>query len=175
MKRILVIGSGGAGKSTFARRLHEATGLKLIHLDKVFWQPNWTEMPKDEWKKQVENLVKGDEWIMDGNFGGTMEMRVKACDTVIFLDMPRTLCIYRALKRVAAYRKTTRPDMAEGCDEKFDLEFLSWIWNFSKTTKPKIEKLLEKYRNEKKIIRLKSKKEVESFFTNLEANKLKSV
>ena len=175
MKRILLIGSGGAGKSTFARRLHEVTGLELIHLDKVFWQPNWTEMPKDEWKKQVENLVKGDEWIMDGNFGGTMEMRVKACDTVIFLDMPRTLCVYRALKRVALYRKTTRPDMAEGCEEKFDLKFLGWIWNFSKTTKPKIEKLIEKYQNEKKIIRLKSKKEVENFFMNLEANKVKSI
>ncbi len=175
MKRVLIIGSGGAGKSTFARRLHEATGLRLIHLDKVFWQPNWTETPEDEWKKRVENLVKGDEWIMDGNFGGTMEMLVRACDAVIFLDMPRTLCIYRALKRVAFYRKTTRPDMAEGCDEKFDLKFLSWIWNFSKTTKPKIEKLLEKYQNKKNIIRLKSNEEVENFFMNLETDKVKSI
>lgn len=174
MKRVVIIGSGGAGKSTFARRLHEATALPLIHLDAVFWRPNWTETPKDEWRKKVEELIKSDAWIMDGNFGGTMETRIAAADTAIFLDLPRALCTYRALKRAARYRRRTRPDMGAGCPEKFDLEFLSWIWNFSKNTKPRIENLLEKFNHEKRIIHLKSRGEVENFFVELAANKVKS-
>ncbi len=166
MKKILIIGSGGAGKSTFARRLGEKTGLEVIHLDKLHWKPNWTETPKDEWQKIVGEIIKGGEWIMDGNFGGTMEMRIKACDTVVFLDFPRIVCVYRALKRWIAYYKTNRPDMTEGCNEKFDLEFLGWIWNFEQTAKPRIENLLEKFEDEKTIIRLKSKREVENFLVN---------
>ena len=166
MKKILVIGSGGAGKSTFARRLGEKTGIEVIHLDKLYWKPNWTETPKDEWRKIVGKIIKKDEWIMDGNFGGTMEMRIDACDIVIFLDFPRTVCVYRALKRWIAYYKTNRPDMTEGCNEKFDLKFLGWIWNFEKNAKPRIENLLEKFQNEKTIIRLPSKREVENFLVN---------
>ncbi len=97
MKKVLVIGSGGAGKSTFAKRLSEKTGLEVIHLDQLYWQPNWVETPKDEWQEIVKEIIEGDEWILDGNFGGTMEMRIEACDTVIFLEMPRTVCVYRIL------------------------------------------------------------------------------
>ena len=166
MKRILIIGSSGAGKSTFARSLHEATGIELIHLDKVFWKPNWVETPKDEWKKTVEDLLTKDSWIMDGNFGGTMEMRIAACDTVIFLDLPRTICVWRAYKRVLIYKKNSRPDMAEGCDERFDLEFLKWIWDYPKRTKPKVEALLKQFQAAKNIVRLTSTKEIENFFDN---------
>lgn len=175
MKKVLIIGSGGAGKSTFARRLHTVTGLPLIHLDKIHWQPNWTEMPKDKWRTTVEEMVRGEEWIMDGNFGGTMDIRLKACDTIIFLDMPRTLCVYRALKRVSFYYNRTRPDMGEGCNEKLDLKFLKWIWRFPKETKPQIEENLKRFAHGKNIVRLKSQSEVESFFRNLAANKVKSV
>lgn len=167
MKRILVIGSSGAGKSTFSRRLHEATKLKLIHLDQLYWRPNWVEHSKDEWRKTVEETVKGEEWIMDGNFSGTMEIRMAACDTVIFLDLPRTVCVWRILKRVAFYKKGSRPDMAEGCDERFDWEFLKWVWDYSNRTKPKVEGLLKKFQNEKNILRVKSNKDVESFFSNV--------
>lgn len=165
MKKTLIIGSGGAGKSTFSRRLGAALGIEVIHLDRLFWSANWMETPKDEWRKKVEQILPGDSWIMDGNFGGTMEMRMEACDTIIFLDFPRLVCTYRVLKRIALYKKNNRPDMAEGCDEKFDLKFLSWIWNFSKTGKPKIEKLLDKFQNAKTVIRLKSKAEVEKFLS----------
>ena len=175
MKRILIIGSGGAGKSTFARSLHEATGIELIHLDKVFWKPNWVETPKDEWKKTVEDLLTKDSWIMDGNFGGTMEMRIAACDTVIFLDLPRTICVWRAYKRVLIYKKNSRPDMAEGCDEKFDLKFLKWIWDYPTRTKPRVEALLKRFQNEKNIIRLKSKSEVEDFLEMNCRNKVESI
>lgn len=167
MKKILIIGSSGAGKSTLARRLHEANGIELIHLDKVFWRPNWVETPKDEWKETVGKLLEKDSWIMDGNYSATLEMRIAACDTVIFLDMPRTICVWRAVKRVLVYRKNTRPDMAEGCDERFDLEFYKWIWNYPKRSKPKIEALLKRFQDAKTIVRLQSKSEIENFFENV--------
>jgi adenylate kinase family enzyme len=95
-----------------------------------------------------------------------MEMRLAKCDTVIFLDMPRAVCVYRILKRVSLYRKGSRPDMADGCDEKFDWEFVKWTWNYPTRSKPKVEALLKKIKNEKTIICLKSKKEMENFFDN---------
>ena len=132
MKRVIIIGSGGAGKSTIARRLGEATGIDVIHLDSLFWRPNWSPTPKEEWAAKVAELVSRDSWIMDGNFGGTRELRMAACDTIIWVDTPRSVCLYRALKRVLKYRNRSRPDMADGCNEKLDLDFLRWIWNYPK-------------------------------------------
>ncbi|MGI9054527.1 MAG: DNA topology modulation protein [Pyrinomonadaceae bacterium] len=175
MKKVLIIGSSGAGKSTLARRLSEKTGLKIIHLDKIYWKPNWTEPEKDEWKRTLEKVIQNEEWIMDGNFSGTLDLRLPACDTVIFLETPPAVCIYRVLKRVAFSYNKTRSDMADGCPEKFDWEFLKWIWDFENRSKWKMEKLLEQFKNEKTIIRLKSKREVEDFFVNLETNKVKSL
>jgi adenylate kinase family enzyme len=174
MKKILVIGSSGAGKSTFARRLGAATGIEVIHLDQIHWKPNWTEPAKEEWRATVENALRGDSWIMDGNFGGTMEMRVAASDTVIFLDLPPLVCIYRILKRVIFYYGKNRPDMAEGCNEKFDWKFIKWVWNYPAQTKPKVEALLKQFQNEKTIIRLTSSSEVENFFARRSFNKIKS-
>ncbi|CAN5583980.1 DNA topology modulation protein [soil metagenome] len=175
MKKVLIIGSSGAGKSTLARRLSEKTGLKIIHLDKIYWKPNWGEPEKDEWKATLEKVMQDEEWIMDGNFSGTLDLRLPACDTVIFLETPPAVCLFRVLKRVAFSYKKTRPDMADGCPEKFDWEFLKWIWDFENRSKHKMEKLLEQFKNEKTIIRLKSKREVENFFVNLEMNKVKSL
>ena len=166
MKKILVIGSSGAGKSTFSRRLHKATDLPLIHLDRLYWKPNWIEIDKDEWKQTVENALHGDAWILDGNYSATLEMRLEKCDTVIFLDLPRLLCVYRILKRVALYRPGSRPDIADGCDEQFDWKFLKFVWNYPTRSKPKVETLLRKFANEKTIFRLCSKKEIEDFLLN---------
>lgn len=164
MKRIIVIGSGGAGKSTFSRRLGEATGIEVVHLDQLYWKPGWTETSKDDWEKVVGEAVKRDFWIMDGNFGGTREMRMQACDTVILLDTARIVCIWRILKRWASYRKRSRPDMAEGCPERFDLKFLSWVWNYPKVSKPRLEEELKRYAAGKSVFILSSTKAVEGFF-----------
>lgn len=168
MKKIILIGSGGAGKSTLARRLGEALGIKVFHLDKLHWLPGWTSPPKDEWRKTVKQLLEKDEWIIDGNFNSTMELRMAASDTVIYLDFPRAICVYRALKRVLKYYNKTRPDMGEGCREKLDFEFLQWVWKFPETDKPKIEERLNKLGGDQRIIRLRSPKAVENFLMNLE-------
>lgn len=169
MKRILVIGSGGAGKSTFSSRLSKLTGIEVFHLDALYWKANWVEPSRDEWRKTVENLVEKADWILDGNYSSTLEMRLPTCDTVVFLDPPRTVCVYRVIKRVALSYGKTRPDMAKNCLEKFDWEFLKWIWDFKNRSKPKMEKLLERFKNEKTIIRLRSKKEVENFLAGLKS------
>lgn len=166
MEKILIIGSGGAGKSTFARRLGALTGIEVFHLDSLYWKPGWIEPSKEEWMKTVEKLLEKDEWILDGNFGGTMDARFTACDTVIFLDFSPLVCTYRIISRRLKYHNQTRPDMGAGCNEKLDLEFLGWVWNFRKNTKPKIEERLTPFENEKTIIRLKSTREVEDFFAS---------
>jgi adenylate kinase family enzyme len=165
MKRVLIIGSSGSGKSTLAKRLGELTGLEVIHLDKLHWQPNWVEPSKADWQMTVEKALAGDSWIIDGNFSGTMEMRLEACDTAIFLDVPRWVCVFRILKRLAFYKKQVRPDMAEGCTEQFDWKFVKWVWAYPERSKPKVERLLNSCDETVEIIRLRSNADVEGFLT----------
>ena len=158
-----MIGTGGAGKSTFARALGERLGLPVIHLDREYWRAGWVKPPKDEWRLRVEELSARDAWVMDGNYSGTFDVRFDACDTVIFLDLPRAVCLWRVLKRAVTYRGRSRPDMAEGCHEKIDLEFVSWIWGYRSTRRPKVLALLERHSRDKRIIHLRTSAEVEKF------------
>ena len=167
MKRVLVIGSGGAGKSTFARRLGRKLGLPVVHLDVCFWRPGWVETPKEEWRRTVEGLCAREAWVMDGNFSGTLAERLAACDTVVFLDRPRVVCVWRALKRLAMYRNARRPDMAEGCGEKFDLKFLHWIWTYPSRSRPKVLARIEEFAAGKRVVRLRSDAEVERFLAEV--------
>jgi adenylate kinase family enzyme len=162
MKRILVIGSGGAGKSTLSRELGEILGIPVVHLDSVYWRPGWEETPKDEWGSKVEELIREDSWIMDGNFGGTREMRMRAADTIIFLDLPRLVCTSGVLKRWAKYYGKTRPDMAQGCNEHFSLELLQWVWNYPARSRVGLMNELAKA-PEKNIIILKSRGAMKEF------------
>jgi adenylate kinase family enzyme len=166
MKKVLVIGSGGAGKSTFANRLGELLNTEVIHLDQFYWRPGWVETPKSEWLETVERLVRQDSWIMDGNYSGSLEIRLAACDTVIFLDIARSVCVWRLLKRAVRYRKKHRPDMAEGCAERFNLEFVRWVWNYSSRTKPKVLVRLKENAGRKRIVCLRSSSEVEKFLAD---------
>lgn len=167
MKKIIVIGSGGSGKSTLARSLGEKLNIQVYHLDALFWKPNWVGVPKDEQRKVQNELVRKQQWIIDGNYGGTMDIRIKAADTIIFLDIHRIICVYRAFKRMIQYRNRTRPDMAEGCEERLDFQFLKWIWDYPKTKKPDILKSLEELSTEKNIIVLKTPYGVKQFIDNI--------
>lgn len=168
MRKVLVIGSGGAGKSTFARRLGERLHIEIIHLDMLYWNPGWVETPKAEWLRVVEELVKRDTWIMDGNYSGTLDLRLEACDTVIFLDLPRLTCLWRVLKRAIRYRNTRRPDMAAGCEERLTLEFVQWVWNYPNRTRPKVIELL-RGNSGKTVIRLRSQPELDQFLAGVGA------
>ena len=166
MKRILVIGSGGSGKSTFAAKLGQLLNLEVFHLDKFYWRAGWVEPSKEEWLQTVTDLINRESWIIDGNYGGTLERRIQRCDTIIFLDLPRFLCMWRIVKRNLQYRRGGRPDMAEGCPEKLDLEFVSWVWNYSRRSRPKIVALIRRHAGDKRVIWLRSKAEVKKFLSN---------
>jgi adenylate kinase family enzyme len=128
VERVAVVGPGGAGKSTFARELGRRTGLPVIHLDQHFWQPGWREPPKDVWRQIQTELVGGDEWVIDGNYGGTFDLRFTRADTVVVLQPSRVTCVFGALRRSLRSRGT--PIQAEGCPERLDVRFLRWIWRY---------------------------------------------
>ncbi len=167
MKRVLVIGSCGAGKSTFSRKLHELTDLPLIPLDWHYWKPGWVEPSEAKWNVTVYELVSGDEWIIDGNYGSSLSQRVARADTIIWLDLPRFLCTYRVLRRVFLFRKHGRPDMARGCDERFDWEFMKYVWNFRRDKNPNIEKRIALALKECRVFRLKTPNQVSDFLRQI--------
>ena len=169
VKKVVVIGSSGAGKSVFSTRLGEITGLPVIHLDKHHWRSGWTEPPKDEWCRQVDELASGASWIIDGNFGGTMEMRLAKCDTAILLDLPRHVCTWRVMKRVIRYYGRTRPDLAPGCPERIDLQVIKWVWKFPKDTRPVVIERLSRVAGSVSVIRLTSTAQVEEFLASIKS------
>lgn len=166
MKRILVIGCPGSGKTTFAKQLANKLGLPLIHLDVLHWRDGWQTIPKDEFDRMlIDELVKPN-WIIDGNYNRTIPLRLQYCDTVIWLDFPRITCILGALKRVIKNYGKTRPDMGGNCPERFDLEFLRFIWGFNKTNRERYREMLDNSDGIKVIV-LKSRKEAEKFWEEI--------
>ena len=166
MRKIILIGSGGSGKSTLARAMGKKLSYPVDHLDSLLWRSNWEAVPREEQRQIQQALISRDTWIIDGNYGGTLDLRIDAADTVIFLDLPRTLCLYRALKRTWRYRKTSRPDMAAGCPEKLSFDFLKWIWRFPIDKRPSILLTLETT-SDKRIIHLQSRHAVKQFLQSL--------
>ena len=164
MERILIIGCSGAGKSTLARKLGVLTGLPVIHLDSLFWKPGWVESTKAEIDEKILTAMAQTQWILDGNYSRTLPLRLEKCDHVIFLDFPRWLCLWGVLKRIASTYGTVRPDMAEGCPERLDWEFLVWVWNFNKNVRPKLLQALES-KPEVTVTVLKNRKEVNRFLS----------
>jgi adenylate kinase family enzyme len=167
MRRVVVIGSGGSGKSTFSKDLGRLTGLPVIHLDREYWRAGWKETPKDEWTVKVESLIAAERWILDGNFGGTRELRMNAADTIIFLDLPTRVCLYRILKRTIKYHGRSRPDMTEGCNERFDLEFIGWVWNYKRRSRKRLLDELERLEG-KHVIILRDQQQVADFLVGFQ-------
>ena len=162
MKRILVLGSSGAGKSTFARELGERLGVETIHLDSYYWQPNWTPTPPEEWDRKLEGLLERESWVMDGNYPASLPLRLQYADTVVFLDRGRVQSLLRCIGRLLKYRGQSRPELAPGCNEKIDWEFLKWIWNYPRDVKPGIMATLEK-RSDIEVTILRSDREIAGY------------
>jgi adenylate kinase family enzyme len=146
MRRVVILGCSGVGKSTFARRLGARIGAPVVHLDALFWRPGWKEPENEAFRAAVAAAIVGDAWITDGNYvGRTFDLRLPRADTVIFLEQPRWLCVFRILWRWVTNFGHSRPDMAEGCFEQFDWTFFLWVWNFERQTQPRILEAAARY------------------------------
>jgi adenylate kinase family enzyme len=163
MNRILVIGCSGGGKSTLARELELKLGSPIVHLDVLFWRPGWVESSYDEFRPKVEAAVAEDRWIMDGNYSRTFDIRMPRADTVIWVDQPRLLCIWRAFARTMRQFNKVRADLAPGCPEKIDLGFYRYIWNFRKKNEAATLEALARYAPTAELIRLRSDREIAVF------------
>ncbi|MBN1778866.1 MAG: AAA family ATPase [Candidatus Buchananbacteria bacterium] len=159
MKKILILGSSGAGKSTAAQKLGMITGLPVIHLDSLYWQPNWGRTEREGWQKKVKELCSLPEWIMDGNFSSTLDYRLSQADTVIILYYPKIINLFGIIKRRIT---STRADKLNNCKEKIDWKFLKYVWTFNQIIMPQIlEKL--KLSNDKKVFIIKNRKQLKKF------------
>ena len=158
MKRILVIGCPGAGKSTFARKLRDLTGLPLYYLDRIYHRTDRTTVSREEFDAALHKIMETDRWIIDGNYQRTLEMRLKECDTVFFLDYPLELCLGGAASRIG----TVREDMP-WVESELDPEFRQYILDFPKEQLPEICKLLDMYKNDRKIMIFHSREEADEW------------
>ncbi|MCP4135719.1 MAG: hypothetical protein GY754_32425 [bacterium] len=169
MERILIIGSCGAGKSTIALRLQKIVPIEIYHLDRYFWNPGWVPTEDSEWETKVKHIIdNNDTFIIDGNYYNTLEMRIARADTIIFLDIPRWICVFRVLKRILFSKIgiLKRDDMAAGCRERFDLEFLKYVWDFNENFRSRNYELLP-VNKEIQIHILKNNKDISLFFNNI--------
>jgi len=170
MERIMIIGSGGSGKTTLARQLGEITGLPVVHLDQIWWAPgNWQHISREEFDEALAAELEKPRWILDGNYDRTLEPRLEKADTVIYLDMPRHTSLLSWVGRVLKNRGTARPDMAPGCGEWFDPEMAGWIWRFNRENRAKYYALLRKAEG-KTVYILKNRRQVKNFRKRLEKN-----
>ena len=170
MKRILIIGNAGSGKTTFAKVLAEKTNLPLIHLDKLFWCGEWEHLSREEFDDVLQKELDKPEWIIDGNFSRTLPHRLEYADTVFYFDLPTITCLWGSTVRVIKNYGKTRDDMGGNCPEYFDKQKASLykaIFSFNRTHRKKYRKLLEE-QNNKNVVIFKSRKQANRYLKELE-------
>ena len=159
MKKVIVIGCGGSGKSVFSRSFAHLSCLPLYHLDNIWWREDGTTVEREDFDARLGEILASDEWIIDGNYQRTMERRMAECDTVIFFDLPTNVCI----EGIKSRKGKPRDDMPwKDAPENDDAEFMEFVENYNTTHRPHVLELLEKYK-EKNIIIFKSRKDAEKF------------
>lgn len=161
MLKIIVIGCPGSGKSTFARKLNDVTGIPLYYLDMLWHKPNRTNISQEEFDIRLNDILKKDSWIIDGNYLRTLELRLRECDKVFLMDFPLEICLLGVESRIGIKRE----DMP-WVEIEFDEEFKQWIIDFSKNQLPEIYKLLDKYKN-RDITVFKSRKEADDYLKSI--------
>ena len=169
MEKIVIIGCPGSGKSTLARELGEKLDLTVVHLDRLWWTKGWENVSMEEFDVRLENALKLDSWIIDGNYSRTMDARLEKCDTIIYLDFSRITCLMGVIKRVLTTYGKSRPDMGEGCPERVDFEFLQWVWNYNKDKRQRNYRLLNEAEHAETIV-LKNRRAIKEFLRTVTIN-----
>lgn len=162
MKKVIVVGCPGSGKSTFARKLQEKTGLPLYYLDMIWHKPDKTTLTKEEFDEKLHELIARDEWIIDGNYSRTLEPRLQACDTAFVFDLPLEVCLAGAQARVG----TKRIDMPWE-ETELSQEFLNYILSFSQQKLPRLLQLARQYSAQKQVVFFRSRQECDDFLKSL--------
>ena len=163
MRRVLVIGSPGAGKSTLATRLAAALELPVHYLDLHHWKPGWQYRETAEARERVRAIVETPVWVMDGNFAESFDLRMPRADTLVWLDYPRSTCVRRILLRSIRDHGRQKPDLPEGCPEKFDASALRFAWKFPAQSRPQIVTALERHGGHLNVFRLDGDRAVAQF------------
>ncbi|WP_060513389.1 AAA family ATPase [Pseudomonas sp. NBRC 111124] len=168
MQRIVILGNGGSGKSTLARLLGDRLNVPVIHLDKLFWEPGWAEPDAEQFRERVREAVAGDAWVCEGNYARrTFDLRLPRAELVIWLDTPRLTCFRRVLLRLLSNQP--RPDRAQGCEERLDVEFLKFVWTFDRGYRQGIEAVRLKVGPQVPVLHLRGKQQVRAFLEGLPA------
>jgi len=164
MKRLAIIGSPGSGKTTLSNHLGKKLSLPVIHLDLHFWHKNWQPKNIEKWPQMVEELTSQEKWIIDGDYFNTMDIRLEAADTIVFLNLPLRVCLWRIIKRMLLSHGKVRSDMPDDCKEKFSWQFFSFfkfVLDYHRRKKSIILGKLKNYQNKKKVIILSSQKAID--------------
>lgn len=155
--RVVVVGAYGAGKTTLARSLGEATGLPVHHIDAARWEPGWVLRPREEWLRELDEVLAGDGWIVDGNFEATLDRRLAACDTAVFLDFHPLLSAWRVVRRRLS--RAHRPDLPDGLVERVNLRLLRMLLDYPRTVRPELARLLDQHASHIEVIVVRSRAE----------------
>ena len=169
MQRVMVMGSSGSGKSTFARRLSEMTGIPFVSLDTLYWKPGWVPSDNAEFGQRVAEVVRQPQWVMDGNYtsSGAGELRRHSSDTVIWFDLPRRTCVFGIMKRIAGSYGKVRREMAEGCPERIDFEFFRYVWTYRNRQRPKLLDYFQGLRADQSFVCFTDRTQVDDFLKQI--------
>jgi adenylate kinase family enzyme len=166
-RRVIVIGSPGAEKGALARAISERLKIPCIELERLYWRPGWQKPASDEWRAQVTELAAREDWVMEGTFPSTLDIRVARADWLVYIDAPMPVCLIRKLKEMTRGRRDPKAEVAPGCPQRFNGRLLRFIWHFPTSIGPRINTIIARERRNRTIFILRTKREMDDFLAKV--------